>query len=132
MDAISILKRQTVKEKGLPVYPFRSYLGYLFFDFLKPYLELVGVVSLLTAFAMGKLNTELLFVFLAAFVLLGTTVAFTAFLTETSRLGIKPPARDILWVLAFAMIENAGLRAFLGIIILSTYRVSRKRESSGK
>jgi len=34
--------------------------------------------------------------------------------------------------LAFAMIENAGLRAFLGIIILSTYRVSRKRESSGK
>lgn len=132
MDTISILKRRAVKEKDLPVYPFRSYLGYLFFDFLKPYLELVGVVSLLTAFAMGKLNTELLFVFLAAFVLLGTTVAFTAFLTETSRLGIKPPARDILWVLAFAMIENAGLRAFLGIIILSTYRVSRKRESSGK
>lgn len=127
MDAKSTLCRSETKKNGLPVYPLGSYLFYLFFDFLKPYLELIGIVSLLTAFAVGGLDADLLFAFLAAFVLLGTAVAFTAFLSETSRLGVKPPFRDILWVLAFAMIENAGLRTFLGIIILSAYRARKKR-----
>lgn len=129
MDAKTTMLRHKTKKENLPVHPLGSYLFYLFFDFLKPYLELVGIVALLTAFAVGRINTDLLFVFLAAFVLLGTAVAFTPFLSETSRLGIKPPFRDILWVLAFAMIENAGLRAFLGIIVLSAYRVRGKREN---
>jgi len=125
--AKDVFRQHGISKKDMPVNPLASYLFYLFFDFLKPYLELIGIVTLLTAFTVGQVDTNILFVFLAAFILLGTAVAFTAFLTETSRLGVKPTFRDMLWVMAFAMIENVGLRAFMGIIVLSAYRVKGKR-----
>lgn len=83
---------------------------FLFFEFLGPVIELVGTPLTIIAFVLGDLSVLFLAAFLTVAFLLGLVLTTAALALEEFNFQRHSSSRDVLRMLAYAVLENFGYR----------------------
>jgi len=107
-----------------------SYLYYLLYELLSPFIELIGLGVTVLALAMGQLNLSFAVWFYLLFALYGSILTITAFFQRiyTQRLHISQA--DILRACAMCLIENVFFRFILDFVRMTAFIGYRKKKNS--
>lgn len=90
-----------------------SYLYYLMYELLSPFIEVVGLFITLLATVFGLLNFHYMIFFFLAYALFGSMLTIISFLTRNSLSDAKIRKRDIVRAFLLVVPENIGLRFIL-------------------
>lgn len=102
-----------------------SYLYYLFYELLSPFIELSGLFITVLATAFGLLNVEYMIVFFLVYAVFGASLTVISFLTRNFLSETRVKTKDILKVLLLSIPENIGYRfvmAWTRIFAILFYR----------
>lgn len=112
---------------------FISYLYFLIYELLSPYIEVFGVFTTLLAFAVDLINVPFMVLFFAIYVAYTAILSLTAFFARVHTVDLKLHVTDILKSIALCAIEVSCLRfvmAWVRMTALIGYR--RKKHTWGK
>ncbi len=112
---------------------FISYLYFLIYELLSPYIEVFGVFATLLAFAVDLINVPFMVLFFAIYVAYTAILSLTAFFARVHTVDLKLHVTDILKSIALCAIEVSCLRfvmAWVRMTALIGYR--RKKHTWGK
>ena len=90
---------------GMVAYPF-----FFFGEMLAPVIELCGYLTLVVGFFIGGVDFEFAKLFLLVAIGFGVLLSFWAIVLEELSFRRYPRFRDMLWMFAFAVLENLGYR----------------------
>lgn len=96
-----------------------SYLYYLVYELLSPFIELIGLFITLLAMVFGLLNVRYMLFFLAAYALFGSMLTIISFLTRNYLSEAKIRKWDIVRAFLLAVPENLFLRFLLAWVRMS-------------
>ncbi|MGA2924793.1 MAG: glycosyltransferase family 2 protein [Solirubrobacteraceae bacterium] len=97
---------------GLVSLPF-----FVLFEFFGVFVESCGYVAIVASLALGIVNVDFALEFLAVAVLAGVVLSISAVLLEDVAFRRFGRVRDLLWLLAYAILENLGYRQ-----VITAYR----------
>lgn len=112
---------------------FVSYLYFLVYELLSPYIEVFGVLTMLAACALDFLNVPFMLLFLAIYVVYSAILSLNAFFARVHTVDLKLSAMDALKAVGLCVLEVTCLRfvlAWVRMTALIGYR--KKRESWGR
>lgn len=129
-DLKTLLKQRNRWQRGLldilsfhrniafkPRYKQIGFIGYpyfFFFEFLGPFLELLGYTMLILALALGLLNTTIVLAIFTASIGFGVVISLSSlFMTERDILMMN--MKETLILLIYAVLENFGYRQMISI-----------------
>jgi cellulose synthase/poly-beta-1,6-N-acetylglucosamine synthase-like glycosyltransferase len=90
---------------GMVAYPF-----FFFGEMIAPIVELCGYAALIAGFLIGGVDFEYARLFLLVAIGFGILLSFWAIVLEELSFRRYPRYRDMLWMFAFAVLENLGYR----------------------
>ncbi|MBS3755257.1 MAG: glycosyltransferase family 2 protein [Desulfobacterales bacterium] len=102
---LGVLFNIRYRRLGLLGYPY-----FFFFEFLGPLIEVFGYVIVFASYFLGILDISFLLLFLAVALLWGMFVSLCAVALEESTYHRYESAKDLLWMIAAAVLENFGYR----------------------
>ena len=105
--------REILFDPGSGLLGLLSFTYYLFYELLSPYIELFGLVSMITASAFGLINVPYMLTLMGMYVLFNSIMSFTSFLSRINAMDIRLRARDYFKAAAVSLVENIGLRFLL-------------------
>lgn len=98
-----------------------SYPHFLFYEFLSPYIEVLGILMVLLSIAMDMLNlryTVLLFVVYAVY---GALLSITAFFSRIHTIDLNVSLRDLGKALLLCLFEIFFLRLYLTMVRVTAF-----------
>jgi cellulose synthase/poly-beta-1,6-N-acetylglucosamine synthase-like glycosyltransferase len=105
---------------------------FLVFEFLGPVVEVLGVPLTIVAFVLGKLSLLFLVAFLVVAFLLGVLLTTAALALEEFNFRRHQRWRDVLRMLAYAVLENIGYRQLNDLWrLLALFDLARRRQGWG-
>ena len=125
--------RQILANPKYGLVGFISYLYFLIYELLSPYIELFGVATVLLAFAIDLINVPFMILFFFIYVAYSAILSLTAFFARIHTVDLKLSASDILKAVALCALEISVLRFILAwtrTTALVGYR--KKRHSWGQ
>lgn len=93
-----------------------SYMYFLFYELLSPYIEILGVISMLAAFALNLINVPFMIIFMGIYVLYSSVLTLTAFLARIHTIDLKITWTDFLKAIGLCMFEVSCLRFVLACV----------------
>jgi cellulose synthase/poly-beta-1,6-N-acetylglucosamine synthase-like glycosyltransferase/HEAT repeat protein len=113
LDILSFHRKIAFKPKYKQI-GFIGYPYFFFFEFLGPFLELLGYTMLILALALGLLNTTIVLAIFTASIGFGVVVSLSSlFMTERDILMMN--TKETLILLLYAVLENFGYRQMISI-----------------
>ena len=109
-----------------------SYLYFLFYELLSPYIELFGLFTVVLAFAVDLINVPFMILFFAIYVVYSAILSLTAFFARIHTIDLKLTVTDTLKAVGLCVAEISCLRFILAwtrATALIGYR--RKKHSWG-
>ena len=109
-----------------------SYLYFLFYELLSPYIELFGLFTVVLAFAVDLINVPFMILFFAIYVVYSAILSLTAFFARIHTIDLKLTVTDTLKAMGLCVAEISCLRFILAwtrATALIGYR--RKKHSWG-
>jgi len=98
---------------------FVSFLYFLIYELLSPFIEILGAVSVVAAFFTGLLNIRFLIMIFAVYAVFGCVLTMTAFFARMQTVDLKVRPTDALRALLMCFIEVTFLR-FIMLFVRST------------
>lgn len=92
---------------------FISYLYFLLYELLSPYIEIFGIVTVLIAFALNLVNVPFMLIFMGIYILYSVILTLTAFFARIHTIDLKISFMDMLKAVALCAFEVSGLRFIL-------------------
>ncbi|HYD52759.1 MAG TPA: glycosyltransferase [Gemmatimonadaceae bacterium] len=108
---------------GMVAYPF-----FFFGEMLAPVVELCGYIALVLGFLVGGIDWEYARLFLIVAIGYGILLSFWAIVLEELSFRRYPRYRDLLWMFAFAVLENLGYRQMTVWFRLKAFWMFFRRE----
>ena len=87
-----------------------SYIYYLFYELLSPFIEVAGLFITLLAFAFGLLNTQYMLIFFLIYALFGSLLTVISFTARNFVSNTKMSLNDIFKALLICIPENMVIR----------------------
>jgi cellulose synthase/poly-beta-1,6-N-acetylglucosamine synthase-like glycosyltransferase len=113
---------------GLVAFPY-----FFVFEMLGPFVETIGYVSIVLAWALGILDLEFFLLFLAVAILYGIFLSVAAVLLEEISFRRYPGWLDLAKLIVFGILENFGYRQMLSLFkVKAFYDVVRRRRAWGR
>lgn len=84
---------------------FVSFLYFLFYELLSPFIELLGIVTIITSYFMNLVNLQFMVVFLLLYALFGAVLTFTIFLARIYVEENKIKIRDMIKALLLCFLK---------------------------
>jgi len=90
-----------------------SYIYYLVYELLSPFIELVGLFVTFLAVMFGLLNFEYMLIFFLTYALFGALLTVISYTTRNFLADVKISMKDVLKAFLLCVPENVGMRFIL-------------------
>lgn len=109
---------------------FISYLYFLIYELLSPYIEVFGVLTMIFASLVDFLNVPFMLLYLAIYVVYSSILSLTAFFARVHTIDLKLVFTDTLKAIGFCMLEVSCLRFILAWVRMASLIGYRKKKKS--
>lgn len=116
-----------------PKYGFVSFISYLYFllyELMSPFLELFGIFTMYFAYKLDLLNVPYMILFFLIYAVYGGVLSVTTFLARVHVENLKISGRDIVKAIFLAIFEITFLRFILVLVRFFSF-FSRKKKNWG-
>ena len=93
-----------------------SYIYFLFYELLSPFIELLGVLTMVLSVVMDMLNVKFMLVFLACYALYGILLTLTAYFSRIYTIDQKLSFRELILAIVACFFETTFLRFSLAFV----------------
>lgn len=107
---------------------FISYMYFLVFELLSPYIELVGILSVISMFLLGMVTTRVAITYTVISLLFGAALTLSSFLSRVHTQNIKLTADDIWKAIWTCIYENIGFRIILAFTRMTAFIGYKKKK----
>lgn len=104
-----------------------SYLYFLVFELLSPFIELLGLITMLSSLALGLINVPFMILFFAIYTLFGCVLTLTAFFARIQTIDLSIHWLDCLKALLLCFFEVCCLH-FVMVFVRSTAFIGYKKK----
>jgi biofilm PGA synthesis N-glycosyltransferase PgaC len=111
---------------GYGLLSFVSYLYFLIYELLSPYIEVFGVISIFLAGVVGILNTRFMILFLLVYALYAAILSLTAFFSRVQTINLKIGFRDACKAILLSVVEVSFLRFIISWVRMTAINRYRK------
>lgn len=118
---------------GNPKYGLVSFVSYLFFliyELLSPYIEVFGVFTVLLAFFLDLINLPFMIMFFLIYVVYSAVLSLTAFFARIHTIDLSLCVTDIVKAIGLCVLEVSCLRFILAWVRASSLIGYRKNQNS--
>lgn len=92
---------------------FVSYLYFLIYELLSPYIEVFGLFTVVLAFAVDLINVPFMILFFFIYVIYSAVLSLTAFFSRIHTIDLKLTAADVIKAIGLCTLEVSCLRLIL-------------------
>ena len=107
---------------------FISYLYFLLYELLSPYIEVFGVVTIALAFAFDLINVPFMILFFFIYCAFGSILSLTAFFARIQTIDLSVTPREALKAVALCFVEVGFLRFVLAFVRATAFIGYRKKK----
>lgn len=110
-----------------------SYLYFLIYELLSPYIELFGIFTMIIAYLLGLINIPFMILFFLIYSIYSAVLSLTAFFARVQTIDLKLSFLDVMKAMGLCFIELTCLRfilAFERTVALIGYK--KKKQNWGK
>ena len=93
-----------------------SYLYFLLYELLSPFIELLGVLTMVLSVVMDMLNVKFMLVFLACYALYGILLTLTAYFSRIYTIDQRLSFRELILAIIACFFETTILRFSLAFV----------------
>lgn len=112
---------------------FVSYIYFLIYELLSPYIEVFGVFTMIFAYLVDFLNVPFMILYMAIYVVYSSILSLTAFFARIHTIDLKLALTDTLKAIGFCMLEVSCLRFILAWVrMTSLIGYHKKKKNWGK
>ena len=109
---------------------FVSYLYFLLYELLSPFIEVFGVFTMVLAFSVDFLNVPFMLLFFAIYAVFGSVLSLTAFFARIHTIDLKLSVGDVGKALLLCAFEITCLRFVLAFVRLTAFAGYKKKKHS--
>lgn len=107
-----------------------SYLYFLIYELLSPYIEIFGLITIVVAFALDLINVPFMILFFLIYVAYSAILSLTAFLARIHTIDLKLTALDVLKAIGLCALEVSCLRFILAFTRAAALVGYKKKKNS--
>ncbi len=108
---------------------FISYLYFLFYELLSPYIEVFGIFTMAFAAVFGFLNFKFMLMYLLIYMAFSSILSLTAFFARIHTIDLRITFTDILKAIGLCFVEISCLRFVLAWVRITALIGYRKKKS---
>lgn len=105
-----------------------SYLYFLLYELLSPYIELFGVLTMLLAFLVDLINIPFMLLFYLIYAVFGSVLSLTAFFSRIQTIDLKISFTDGLKAILLCLFEVTCLRFVMAFVRTTAFRGYKKKK----
>ncbi len=105
-----------------------SYMYFLFFELLSPYIELTGIVTILLAFIVNLINLPFMILFFLIYAVFGAVLSLTAFFSRIQTVDLTISFTDVIKAVLLCLFEISILRFILAFVRATAFKGYRKKK----
>ena len=105
-----------------------SYLYFLIYELLSPYIELFGIFTIVLAFGVDLINVPFMLLFFGIYVAYSAILSLTAFFARTHTVDLKLLASDVCKAVGLCVLEVSYLRFIMAWVRATALFRYRKRK----
>lgn len=105
-----------------------SYLYFLLYELLSPYIEIFGTLTVLLAFAADLINLPFMLLFYAIYAVFGAVLTLTAFFSRIQTIDLKISFADGIKAVLLCLFEITFLRFVMAFVRATAFRGYRKKK----
>ena len=105
-----------------------SYMYFLLYELLSPYIELFGIVTVLLAFWVGLINVPFMILFYLIYAVFGSVLTLTAFFSRIQTIDLKISVGDAAKAVLLCLFEVACLRFILAFVRMTAFVGYKKKK----
>ena len=110
-----------------------SYLYFLIYELLSPYIEIFGIFTIALAFAVDLINVPFMILFFLIYVLYSSILSLTAFFARIHTIDLKLTAMDVIKAVGLCALELSCLRFILAWVrATALFGYKKKKNAWGK
>ena len=109
-----------------------SYLYFLIYELLSPYIEVFGTVAMAAAWMMGFLNISYMFLYLGIYVMYSSILSLTAFFARVHTIDLKLTFADGIKAVGLCAAEVSCLRFILAWVRVTALGRGKRRNVWGQ
>ncbi|MEG2200414.1 MAG: glycosyltransferase, partial [Anaerovorax sp.] len=118
--------KQLILNPAYGIISFVSFLYFLIYELLSPYIELFGLLTILIAYQFNLINVPFMLTFLLIYAFFSGMVTIIAFFSRVHAMDIQLHVGDVLKAISLCLIENIVLRFILVFIRIFAFKGYRK------
>lgn len=107
---------------------FISYLYFLLYELLSPFIEVFGVLTMVLAFAVDLINVPFMILFFLIYAIYSSVLSLTAFFARIQTIDLKISVSDVLKAILLCFFEVSFLRFVLAFVRFTAFFGYRKRK----
>ncbi len=107
-----------------------SYLYFLLYELLSPYIELFGVLTMMLAFCVDLINIPFMILFYMIYAVFGSVLSLTAFFSRIQTIDLKISFTDGLKAVGLCLFEVTCLRFVMTFVRVTAFKGYRKKKMS--
>lgn len=107
---------------------FISYFYYLIYELLSPFIEILGIATMILAFLADLINLPFMLMFFGIYALFGSVMSMTAFFARIQTIDLKITFLDVLKALLLCTVEICVLRFVLVWVRATAFFGYKKRK----
>jgi len=104
-----------------------SYIYFLFYELLSPFIEVFGVISMIMAFLLDILNLPFMILFLMIYALYSSILTLTAFFSRIQTIDLTLKPSDCAKAIALCFFEVTTLRFIMAFVRLTAFKGYKKK-----
>ena len=98
-----------------------SYIYFLFYELLSPFIELFGILTMVLSVMMDMLNVKFMLVFLACYALYGILLTLTAYFSRIYTIDQRLSFRELILAITACFFETTFLRFYLAFVRVTAF-----------
>lgn len=106
---------------------FISYIYFLLYELLSPFIEVFGVLTMVVAFAFDLLNVPFMLLFLLIYVFYSSILTLTAFFSRIHTIDLTLTFRDSMKAILLCFFEVTFLRFVMAFVRLTAFKGYKKK-----
>ncbi|MCD7722328.1 MAG: glycosyltransferase [Clostridiales bacterium] len=109
---------------------FLSYIYFLIYELFSPYIEVFGVLTIITAFTVDLINVPFMILFFLIYAVYSSVLSLTAFFARVQTTDLTISFTDVLKAIALCFFETTVLRFILAWVRMAALIGYRKKKET--
>lgn len=107
---------------------FVSFFYFLLYELLSPFIEIIGIITMLLAFIFDLINIPFMLLFFTIYAVFGCILTLTAFFARTHTIDLKISAKDALKAVLLCFFEITCLRFVMAFVRSTAFLGYKKKK----